>query len=89
MKKLLLACLLVLTSLSLAETKPVPDEAQLHQHLTNAFRNPKEEPGKPRVLLLGDSISIGYTTAVRRRLEVRALVFRAPVNCQQEGVRGR
>jgi acyl-CoA thioesterase-1 len=41
----------------------------------------KEVPGLPRVLLIGDSISIGYTAAVREALARRANVHRAPVNC--------
>lgn len=38
-------------------------------------------PGLPRVLLLGDSISIGYTLPVREKLKGRANVQRAPENC--------
>lgn len=38
-------------------------------------------PGLPRVLLLGDSISIGYTLAVREGLGGEANVHRAPTNC--------
>ncbi len=38
-------------------------------------------PGLPRVLLIGDSISIGYTLGVRELLEGKANVHRAPVNC--------
>jgi alpha-L-fucosidase 2 len=47
------------------------------------------DPNLPNVLLLGDSISIGYTLAVRERLAGRANVFRptladgtAPENCE-------
>lgn len=40
-----------------------------------------EEAGLPRVLLLGDSISIGYTQPVREALRGRANVHRAPENC--------
>lgn len=36
----------------------------------------------PRVLLLGDSISISYTIGVRQRFEDIAHVFRAPDNCR-------
>lgn len=49
------------------------------------FDNPAEQAGKPRVLLIGDSISIGYTVEVRQRLDGKALVFRPPVNCQHTG----
>jgi lysophospholipase L1-like esterase len=37
-------------------------------------------PGLPRVLLIGDSISIGYTLQVRELLKGRANVHRIPVN---------
>lgn len=36
--------------------------------------------GLPRVLLIGDSISIGYTLQVREKLEGRANVHRIPIN---------
>jgi cephalosporin-C deacetylase len=38
-------------------------------------------PGLPRVLLIGDSISMGYTLPVRARLKDRANVHRPPENC--------
>jgi acyl-CoA thioesterase-1 len=38
-------------------------------------------PGLPRVLLLGDSISIGYTLPVRARLKEVANIHRPPENC--------
>ncbi|WP_052361458.1 SGNH/GDSL hydrolase family protein [Geminisphaera colitermitum] len=40
-----------------------------------------EHPGLPRVLILGDSISIGYTQRARKRLEGVAVVRRPTVNC--------
>jgi acyl-CoA thioesterase-1 len=39
-----------------------------------------ETPGLPRVLLIGDSISIGYTLDVRERLKGKANVHRIPQN---------
>ena len=39
-----------------------------------------DTPGLPRVLLIGDSISIGYTLPVRERLKGRANVHRIPAN---------
>ena len=47
---------------------------------SSAFANPKDDPDLPNVLLIGDSISIGYTVEVRRRLRGQADVFRIPVN---------
>ncbi|MDR1281876.1 MAG: SGNH/GDSL hydrolase family protein [Opitutaceae bacterium] len=41
----------------------------------------KDIPGLPRVLLIGDSISIGYTLQVRELLEGKANVHRTPFNC--------
>jgi acyl-CoA thioesterase-1 len=45
-----------------------------------AFRTPKEDPNLPRVLLIGDSISIGYTQPVRALLAGEANVLRIPAN---------
>ncbi|HEY3902192.1 MAG TPA: SGNH/GDSL hydrolase family protein [Chthoniobacter sp.] len=41
----------------------------------------KDDPKLPRVLLIGDSISCGYTLPVRRALAGIANVHRAPENC--------
>ncbi len=40
----------------------------------------QDVPGLPRVLLIGDSISMGYTLPVRKLLEGKANVHRIPVN---------
>jgi hypothetical protein len=40
----------------------------------------EDAPGLPRVLLIGDSISIGYTTPVRKLLAGKANVHRVPLN---------
>lgn len=41
----------------------------------------KDDPRLPRVLLIGDSISRGYTLVVRHALAGKANVHRAPANC--------
>lgn len=41
----------------------------------------KDDSALPRVLLIGDSVSRGYTQAVRRALAGKANVHRAPANC--------
>lgn len=46
-----------------------------------AFAPVKDDPSLPRVLLIGDSISIGYTADVRADLAGKANVHRAPTNC--------
>ncbi len=40
----------------------------------------EEVEGLPRVLLIGDSISMGYTVPVRERLKGKANVLRVPLN---------
>src|SRR5687767_6228627 len=40
-----------------------------------------DNPALPRVLLIGDSISIGYTLPVRERLKGKANVHRPGTNC--------
>ena len=46
-------------------------------HLQRPFVNPKDSPDLPNVLIIGDSISIGYTVAVRKLLDGKADVFRS------------
>lgn len=45
------------------------------------FAAVEDDPALPRVLLIGDSISIGYTLPVREQLAGEANVHRPPVNC--------
>src|SRR5947209_4037280 len=42
----------------------------------------QEQQKLPRVLILGDSISLGYTELVRKQLQGTADVFRPKENCQ-------
>ena len=46
------------------------------------FDNPVDDSGLPRVLIIGDSISIGYTALVRKLLEGKANVHRPKTNCR-------
>jgi acyl-CoA thioesterase-1 len=46
------------------------------------FANPVDESALPRVLIIGDSISIGYTPRVRKRLDGVANVHRPNTNCR-------
>jgi lysophospholipase L1-like esterase len=41
----------------------------------------QDDPKLPRVLLIGDSVSRGYTQAVRKAMAGKANVYRAPENC--------
>jgi hypothetical protein len=51
-----------------------------------AFAPLKEDPALPRVLLVGDSISIGYTLGVRDALAGKANVLRIPTNAGHTGM---
>ena len=46
------------------------------------FVSVEDAPGLARVLIIGDSISIGYTLPLRAALEGTANVHRPPENCQ-------
>ena len=61
-------------------------EAELHEDVKSAFANSSETCSLPRVLIIGDSISIGYTDSVRGNLKGIADVFRPSGNCQDTGV---
>ena len=52
----------------------------LAQDANPAFAAINDDPALPRVLLIGDSISIGYTLPTRSRLQGQANVHRIPVN---------
>lgn len=48
---------------------------------SNAWDFVRDDPSLPRILLIGDSVSRGYTKAVREELSGIANVHRAPANC--------
>src|SRR6266853_1547477 len=66
-----LISLLVASSLCFAQNAAAPNPA---------FREIQDVAGLPRVLLIGDSISIGYTEPVRAELRGNANVHRIPTN---------
>ena len=51
------------------------------QGRSNAWDFVQDDPKLPRVLLIGDSVSRGYTLAVRKAMAGKANVHRAPENC--------
>ena len=65
-------------------TKPasMPSSAPATRPADAPAVRPGDDPNLPRVLILGDSISIGYTARVKEYLHGRANVHRPPVNCQ-------
>lgn len=48
---------------------------------SNAWDFIQDDPKLPRVLLIGDSVSRGYTQATRKALAGKVNVHRAPANC--------
>lgn len=72
----------VQTTPAKAQENPRPKQATQKQKPRNPAMQPVEDiAGLPRVLLIGDSISIGYTVAVRERLNGIANVHRPLTNC--------
>jgi acyl-CoA thioesterase-1 len=69
----------LLFSLSLhGESKPKPEAPK--RQISPVLKSIEDKPGLPRVLIIGDSISMGYTLPVRRVLEGKANVHRIPQN---------
>lgn len=60
------------------DTKATPKKAKAPNPVLAAVT---DVPGLPRVLLIGDSISMGYTLDVRAKLAGKANVHRPPENC--------
>ncbi|MDF7824020.1 glycoside hydrolase family 97 catalytic domain-containing protein [Pontiellaceae bacterium B12227] len=63
-----------------AEELASKDELFEGPEYSQAFKNPKDHPTRPNVLLIGDSISNAYTVDVRKLLHGKADVFRIPGN---------
>jgi len=75
--------LLIGVSASHAEAQGRPakiKEKPLAEEDRAIFRAVPEDPGLPRVLLIGDSISIGYTVPTRDLLKGKANLQRIPAN---------
>lgn len=75
-----LSHLLLLVALALSAT-PLPAQTAARARRPDPSLAPIEDaPGLPRVLLIGDSISMGYTLPVRALLAGQANVHRIPIN---------
>ena len=70
---LLVIALCGLVSASFAQKPAAPAKP-------NVLAPIEDAPGLPRVLLIGDSISMGYTQPVRDLLKEKANVHRIPAN---------
>lgn len=78
---LALAASIVSSTTRAGDISRATTEAKIPEHLRKPLANPQEDPSLPNVMLIGDSISIGYTVPVRKLLEGTANVFRPPTNC--------
>lgn len=76
-----------LTSLGYLKDALKPKQPDRKKSRVNPVFAPiKDNPNLPRVLLIGDSISIGYTLPVRKLLAGRANVHRVPANARHTGI---
>ena len=76
-----------LTSLGYLKEVAKPNQpARKKARVNPVFAPIKDDPGLPRVLLIGDSISIGYTLPVRKLLTGKANVHRVPTNARHTGI---
>ncbi len=82
MKSLALTSLLTLAFLTIAAAAADPKLAAPRPKRATppAFSKVEDVAGLPRVLLIGDSISIGYTVEVQKLLAGKANVHRIPTN---------
>ncbi len=60
--------------------EPAAKKAAAKKKIHPSLVKVKDDPSLPRVLLIGDSISMGYTVPVRERLKGKANVHRIPAN---------
>lgn len=79
MKSILLLALIAGTAIAADAPKPAPKAAKKRAP-SPAFAKIEDVAGLPRVLIIGDSISIGYTLDVREMLKGKANVHRIPTN---------
>ena len=81
-RKSVSALLIALLFCSYAEAQTEKKANQIKQPRKNpAMEKVVDNPKLPRVLLIGDSISIGYTVPVRKLMEGKANVHRPLTNC--------
>lgn len=80
--KILSLFLLLVSVVRAADPVPMSaGERKVDVALSPSLRPIADVPGLSRVLLIGDSISMGYTLRVRALLAGKANVHRAPTNC--------
>lgn len=81
LSKSMLALCLACGVTTYSSTLSAQNNARPQRKPNPAMAKVKDVPGLPRVLLIGDSISIGYTVPVREMLKGQANVHRPLTNC--------
>src|SRR5438045_3019268 len=76
-----LALSLAAAPLALAADRPTPEPGSAAERSKIVAGPERPDPKLPDVLVLGDSISIGYTPALREQLAGKANVYRPAENC--------
>ncbi|MEO0476194.1 MAG: SGNH/GDSL hydrolase family protein [Planctomycetota bacterium] len=71
----------LLLGCALAGTVVTPAYAQNKKKQNPVLAPIEDDPGLPRVLIIGDSISMGYTLDTRAMLKGKANLHRPPTNC--------
>ena len=79
MKKLILLFLGILTFANAQQPDAKKPERRVRKS-DSSLAKITDEPGLPRVLIIGDSISMGYTLPVRELLRGKANLHRIPMN---------
>lgn len=72
-------------ALLLTATHAADAPAQVKSVANPALQLVEDVAGLPRVLIIGDSVSISYTLPVRELLKGKANVHRPPTNCSSTG----
>jgi acetyl esterase/lipase/lysophospholipase L1-like esterase len=76
-----------LISLGYLKDMSKPNQPKKKQARVNPVFVPiEDDPALPRILLIGDSISIGYTLPVRKLLSGMVNVHRVPTNARHTGI---
>lgn len=76
----LLASVTFLLSVSANSKHESQEELYIEEEYKYVFSNPIDNPELPNILIIGDSISIGYTIPVRKKLKGMVDVYRIPEN---------
>lgn len=74
-------CAVVVLGAVAAESSSSAPAKKAKRPANPVYRPIEDAPGLPRAMLIGDSISIGYTLPTRKLLEGKVNLHRPPTNC--------